>query len=890
MAENKNVYINSFDASDIYEHQLGRSIKSNMVGMVAYSNELIKLKDFGFKTYLSKTNKNRSNDIINLKFNKSVWSADKLLEKYPIEQQKEYLLSLGEDVDTFKTKTEQKKHDFKIAEAYKRLKYLERAENEDWDKMSRNDLRLHLYIHGFTYNGVEYVVYKRTSAKSRTGQCQFIKKSIRDKAVKWARLGMNVEGMSLKDGIDFPSLLAYESLQSSSIIEQIRIDTKNIFIISDVISKFTTKANVIKNGEDGKLISDFVENHNMESDLFDGQGLLDEMYFPNGKGSMLLRHHMFKCNPFNAGVQRFLKDMCPKDISYEEWQLEDMFGDIHYAKDIHLITTPNSIKSLKFYKRKTTKGRMYQHWKKKVEADDCMFGICKYEKQSKRGYSNGKILNQLSYQLINSMPYSEKEISDLIKFELGFIDNLKNNEREYLDYLLINANEMNSNQMLYDIYEKNNNLSNTSIFKQKKERDINSYINKVKSGKVRVIGDYCTICQNPKEMLYHTIGKLPVIDGVLQEDMWKNKQELIYNQAYTTLHPFKGKYASFRNPHTSPSNVLILENIESNFISIYMNPSKNIIYTNAIGFEINRILSGQDCDSDTLLMVDNKTVLDIAKRCFGEYNVCDNMVDSMKMDYAVSHENMAKIDNILSTSQGNIGEVVNLGQHCMSAYWDEIRFNGKTERSKQLLKYVDICTILSEIAIDMAKKMYDVDFKKQVEFIKKDMNLDKKPLFFKYISKNKKPNLSEYYTPMDLLNNELDCIKRANKTDTLDFLKIIDEHRIKSLKKNKRQLEKVELIIEEYLSNRKKIYIDTTNEIRKDGGVNTSEIIRSRNDRIDEAESICRMSLNKYKLNKETMLLVIKKIFDSNSKSRERLTIMNILYKINRDEFLSLFK
>lgn len=355
MTENKNVYINSFEASDIYEHQLGKSIKPNIVGMVAYSNELIKLMDFGFKTYVSKTNKNRSNDIINVKFNNGVLSSEDLLDKYSIERQTEYLLNLGERGTTLTTKTEQKKNDFAIAEAYKQLKYLERAENEDWEKINRNGLRLHLYVNGFLYNGVEYVVYKRTSAKSRTGQCQFIKKAIRDKAVRWARLGMNVEGMSLVDGIDFPSLLAYESLQSSSIVKQIKIDPKNIFVISDVISKFKTKANVIKNGEDGSLISEFVENHEMESDLFDGQGLLDEMYFDNNKGSMLLRNHMFKCNPFNAGVQRFLMDNCPKDMQYEDWQIPDMFGQLHYAKDIHLITTPNSIKSLKFYRRKKRK-------------------------------------------------------------------------------------------------------------------------------------------------------------------------------------------------------------------------------------------------------------------------------------------------------------------------------------------------------------------------------------------------------------------------------------------------------------------------------------------------------------------------------------------------------
>lgn len=531
---------------------------------------------------------------------------------------------------------------------------------------------------------------------------------------------------------------------------------------------------------------------------------------------------------------------------------------------------------------------MYEHWKKKVEADGSMFGICKYEKQSKRGYHNGRILNQLSYQLINSMPYDENEVSKLVDFELKFIESMKNNEREYLDYLLDNENEMNANKMLYDIYSKNNNLSNTQVFKDKRRNDIKAYLNKVKSGKVRVKGDYCTICQNPKEMFYHAIGQLPVKEDVLQEDVWGINMELVRNQAYSTLHPFKGEYASFRNPHTSPSNVLILENVESPFISIYMNPSKNIIYTNAIGFEINRILSGQDCDSDTLLMVDDNVVLDVARRCFGEYSVCDNMVDSMKMDYSVSYENMAKVDNILSTSQGNIGEVVNLGQHCMSAYWDEIHFNGDTNRASALLRYVDVCTILSEIAIDMAKKMYDVDFKKQVNIIKKDMKLDTKPLFFKYISKNKKTKLSEYYTPMDMLSKELENISRSESTNSMDFMKLINKHHVKTTKKNKRQCEKVDAIIDSYIKQRKSIYSDFNRKIKVYEN-EKEELLKQRNLAIDEVEYGCKIDLNKYKLTKETMLLVVEKIFNDKSRNRERLTIMNMLYKINKDEFISLF-
>lgn len=885
MSNNKNIYINSLEAADIFEHQNGRPLNNNFVGMIPFSQELIKLKELGVKTYITRTGKNRTNDIINLKFKKKVLSSDTFLDRNDIERHKEYLLSLGEKSNIIKTKSDQKKNDYAIAESYKKLKYMEKARDEEWSEIRVDDLREYLYTNGFTYNGVDYVVYKRTSAKSRTGQCQFIKKPIRDKAIRWARLGMNLEGFSLNDGVDFPSLLAYEGLVSSSIVDQIYIHPNNIFIIDDVISKFTTKASVVKNIDGtNNLMSEYKENHIMESDLFDGEGILDESYFPTGIGSMLLRQHMYKSCEFNGGLKQFLIDHCPEGIKFEDWILEDMFGNKYFAKDIHMVTTPNSFKSLKFYKRKKTKKLMYEHWRKKVIEDKCLFGICKYEKSSKRGFHEGEILNQVSYQIINSMPYTYDEIEKLSQFELGFINDIKNDIDKYCNFLQDRKTEMNSNEMLFDIYKANKDVSKTMLFKNKRKSDINGYVNKVKSGKVRLKGDYCTICQNPKELLYHTIGKLPVINGILDEVAWKPEMELIGNQCYTPLHEFGYEYSAFRNPQTAPSNVLILENVYREFIDKYMNPSNNIIYTNAIGFEINRILSGQDVDSDSLLLIKNKIMLSVAKKCFGHYSVCDNKVSAKKMDYSVSTKNMARIDSILSSSQGNIGEVVNLGQHCMSEYWDEIFNNGISDRSVQILKYVDICTILSEIAIDMAKKLYDVDFKSQVKSIKKELSSKEKPNFFRYISKNNKVKLKKYNTPMDYLGDVMSNVTRSEDIETIDFMKTMKNNDFKITKKNIKQSEKFDSIINEYIDDRRNIYkkYSTAN-------MDKEEKMEKRYIELDESKRQCEIKMSKYKATKETMYHTIDRLICGDITTKEVMTFMNVLYKINKDVFLSLF-
>jgi len=897
----ENIYINSLEASDLYESMQGRPIKNDFIGMIPYSLESIKLREMGLKVKSGRNGKLKSYDIINVRFKMSVKYYEDITGKYDVEAMRENLSHRIENLENYEGsfKSEIKKQKYIIQNMSKMVDYLDLIKHERRSKIPINDLRELFYQDGFTFNNIEYVIYKRSGAKSRTGQCMFIKKQLKDKAIRWARLGMNLDGLSLDDGIDFPSLLAYESLVSSSIIGRIEIDVKNIFVITDVISKFKTDANVVRNNDVGTLSSVFKINHEMESDLFDGQSLLDISYFTGDaseKGSMLLRNHMFKSNANNTNIQLFLRDMCPLGMDYQKWQLEDMFGNMIYAKDIMLITTPNSVKALKFYKRKGSKAKMYEHWKNKIVKDGCLFGVCKFEKKSKRGYhDNGKILNRTSYQILNAMPFTYDEMKVLTKLEVNYISRLKNDDNVYLDYLNENANAMNSNNMLIDIYTVNKNIVNTKQFKNKRGKDINNHLNLVRKGKVRIKGDYCTICQNPKEMLYHTIGLLPHDDNILDYDRWKDHMELIGNQAHFTLHDYGGEYSVFRNPNTSPSNGLILENIMSMFINKYMNSTDNIIYTNAIKIEINRILSGQDVDSDTVVVFDNKQMLSVTRRCYGMYNVCDNEVSGKKNNYKVSTYNMAKIDNVLSKSQSVIGQVVNLGQLAMSSYWDEVYNNGDGDRAKEILRQVDICTILSEIAIDLAKKMYDVDFASQIKATNEVLNLGGiKPNFFTFVSQSKikKGNLKRFDTSMDYLFDIMSKIDRVkSKTKPVDMVFILNSKKTVSTKKDKRQMDRVTIVIDKF-SNSIKVAFATHNK---------NLILLTREDakkiRVSMLEdSIYEMKtkLSKYKLTDETVGYIVKRLLTEDARGKYdgnsvALTYLNAIYHINRLGLLDSF-
>ncbi|ABR49002.1 phage related protein [Alkaliphilus metalliredigens QYMF] len=877
--KSENIYIMSIEGARIWEHiNREKELFTNYGGMVPKSLELTKLIEAGLKWQDSKKyNKTVTDDIINVNFKQKVKSADEIIK---------ILKQKNKDEKDEKKKEEREKNIEKLvvnknSHIWKEVKTYD-ADDED-------GLRTLLYTNGFTLEinnkKIEYVVYSRTSAKSRIGKVLFIKKQLKGKMTKWKRLGMNLDG---REDVDFAGLLAYESLVSSSIKDTIKINPQNILILSDVKSIFKINCNVVGKDENGKLVSKQHNDYDMENDIFDGEGLLDSSYFTNGKSMMLLRQHMFKCCVFNTNVQSFLKDYADENgIDFETWEIENMFNQKIFAKDIHLITTPNSLKALKFANVKGSEKKMWNCWKEKVEADKNIFGICKSEEKSKHGEDEyGKIMQQTSYQMLNSMPFNKDDVGELAKFELEHIDKLKNDDGTYVEYLKENANKMNCNEMLFDLFKRNSNIANTKLFKEKRKKDINNRVTHVKKGKIRLSGDYTTIVGNGLELLYHAIGELPVLNGILQYDSWKDRMVLKGNEVYTTLHPFGAEYVGFRNPHTSPSNVLVVENKNNNFIEKYFNLNDNIIYTNAIDFPLQRILSGQDLDSDSLVLFnENDKMLEVAKECYigsSKYRVCVNAIETSKNLYTILNRDMAKIDNTLSKSQRQIGKVVNMGARYISQYWDTYNKGGSEGDLQELLEKIDIATVLGEIAIDQVKRMYDIDVEEQITHLEKCGLLDKeKPLFFKNISKNKykkkkKSVHKKYETTMDYLQEIMDNLLKAKERDTLQLEKMVID--VDTRKVKNRQVEGIIKAIMEMTSKIK--YIKTT--------MLDDDNEKEKYNAIDNVINEHMQKVERYKIKKETVCAIVEEVIGGDY--IYKMEILNALYNADKETFLEAFR
>lgn len=858
----KGLYIMSIEASDVYSHMhRGTVLKHEYCGMIPHSLELIKLKKEGLKIKrIEKRDKEISNDIINVKFKSKVKSGTEL-----------------------KNLLKKKKKGDKVSEDYiKKLDefigLIEKNESfQHWKEVGVNDLRKILYTEGFKIEfinkttgeikEVEYVVYKRSSSKSRTGQCLFIKKSLYNKMIKWSRMDLPLK----KDmEIDLAGLLAYESLVGSSIEDIVKIDPSKILMVKDVDSKFIKEGNVVKKGENGFLDS-FKEDVIVKNSLFDGESLLDSKYFNDGKGMKLLRNHMFKSAAFNCNIQQFLRDNCPKDISFDEWRLIDMFDDMIYAKDVELICTPSSLKALKFSNIIGTEKDMWKYWKKKVKEDECIFGICKHEKESKFGKDeDNNLLQQTSYQMINCLPIRFEDIKELTRAEKQYIERLKNDDDFFIDKVNESSTMINSNEMLVSLYGRNKPIINTKLFRDFRKGFIRNHVNHSKKGKIKLRGDYCVMLGNPIEFLNHAIGQFDINK--------ENNFSLNGNEVLTYLFNFDKEYVGFRNPNTSPSNVLIVKNKKVEDIEKYFNLTKNIVCVNAINFPIQDILSGCDYDSDTVLLLDDEKLLSIGKKCFGNYNVCINHIEGKKKQYKLNKHDMYEIDNQLSTSQRNIGKVVNLGQFCMSVYWDHLNNNISGEEVEELLKKVDVMTILSGIAIDMAKKFYEIDIEKEIRNVEKNKLLQerkKKPSFWKYVSQSKtiKDRVVDYDCPMDYLINNLDKVVTATRKENIHFSEFLVKQDTKKV--NNKQFKKI------------------LNKIEK-----MDDLIRSENAKYKESEEKSILIddiikeytdyIKKLKINESTMYIIIKHVSEVNDKIM--LKLFNVLYQSHQEKFLNSFK
>lgn len=634
---------------------------------------------------------------------------------------------------------------------------------------SKKDLRDYLYNNGFNCNGNHYVRLKRTSGSARVGKCLFVDERLYPKIHEWEMCGLDIkEG----DPVDLAALESYISLPTSSAIDTIQIDPKSILIIPDCESKFNETSIVVAMNEDKRVYAKEGEVEVCNS-IFDGESLIDVSIMGDYSqyGMILLRNRFFKSCCFNTNIQMWFKDNNITDISQLN---KDCITLAEKIEDIKLITTPSSIKYIKF--------APILQWLNNI---DSTFSIVKHEK--KTHFFKGKKV-QAHYQLLNTVQLTLDEVQQLLQPSLDYV-NLLNTDLDVLKYHVkcatldsdsgMHPDEISNvfsdkNDIVYTMMMLSKTFYKTKYFYRFKKETCSSYIKNLKKGHILIDGNYSVLFGNPYEMLLHAIGEFNIENG----------SSLPPGYIHTTRYPYGKKILGCRSPHISTSNILVATNLRHDLIDKYFNLTDEIVCINAINENIMERLSGCDYDSDQMIISDNEILINAALKNYDIFKVPANKVEAKKSKRYYTNADKSDLD--YRTSENKIGEIVNLSQDLNTLMWDIINKSGKSlqdcyEDVKEI--YYDICilNVLSCIEIDKAKKEFDISSDTEIKEIKNKWarytfdNKVIKPAFLGYIAQTKgyrnpeKKKYNYHKTTMDYLLQILNKY-RSDKTNGHDFV------------------------------------------------------------------------------------------------------------------------
>lgn len=600
MIENKSVHILSLDAKDIYltNHYInpspvGYNIRNKdgdiqtkkFINALDYSLDLIKLREIYEKVYRRHDfgffvrNDEYTYRVINVTFKYSVkeynmYGSDlyikngycqytdiNLQDCIDVQNGQVIAIKLNSPVEHPVSNEILGKHFYYDEGVYK-------TKNNFKTLVNVARLREMLYEDGFVCNGIKFVRFKRSSGSARVGKCLFIDEKLYPKMHKWEMCGLRVER---GQDVDLAALEAYISLTLSSIIDTVEINPDNILVIDDFESTFKDKVIAVRENEKNSLFS-APEEVEITNSIWDGQSLLDVSLFGDyaSYGMILLRNSFFKSCCFNCNIQKFFEDNGITDVS----QLNGR-TIAKQISDIKLITTPNSIKYLKF-------GSLEQ-WLKKI---DPMFGVVKHEK--KTHFFDGRLV-ETHYQLLNTLQLTKDEMREFLEPAIVYYKLLKDDPAVVRDYIKYPQSSrfwlpptplLSKNDIVYKFLGLNDKFTETALYDAFKKDLLKHYRNTLKNGRVLVNGNYETLLGNPMEMLMSSIGKF---DG---------KSLLGVGCVHTKRFECNKTLLGSRSPHINPGNVLLTKNVVDENIDKYFNLTEEILCINSINENILQRLNG----------------------------------------------------------------------------------------------------------------------------------------------------------------------------------------------------------------------------------------------------------------------------------------------------------
>lgn len=751
-------------------------------------------------------------------------------------------------------------NDYTLAVVNVKFNFIHRSENGKTVKIRQ--LREYFYENGFYIDGIHYVRYKRSAGSSREGKCLFIDERLYKAMAKWSECG-------LKPKTDLASWESYKALSLSSLKGMVNIPLECILFVPDYKSTFTDEV-VSVEIQDGALTAAHKQTE-ISNDIWDGESLLDESVFRGNyadKHMLLLRNKFFKSCAFRTKLQKWFQD---KNITLEELKSR---GFVTFATDINqivMVTTPNSLKYLKF-----AGGFTERNIRKWIENINDTFGVVKWDKSTR--FFHGKMV-QSSYQLLNTLGLTETQAAELLKPSIDYISLLRK-DVDFMRYHFTDAfaREKDDEEpvrpdgladradVIFTLMHKCSHFDETELYANFRNDVVKSLKERLKRGHILLNGTNATLFGNGPELLKYIAGEEII-------------SELHSGQTYCKRFADKTKLLCARSPHITMGNLYSAENNMQGEIWNYFDLGENIVCVNAIEENIQQRLNGCDYDSDTMLLTDDKLLVETAEKYKDLFKVPVCKIETVKKE----NQTLPELDH--DTSNNKIGEIVNLSQKLNSLIWDKIHKGESEEKIKEI--YVDVCklAVLSGLEIDKAKRAYDiVNAGKELIALRKKYDKPS-PVFFQEIDEsNKEKQYIFYDTAMDYVYAIASKIHFRKGREQFCLYRPISEQLAYNLASGNateyRHKDKIVGIIDDVKAKTNRLYMELRTADEQEWEVIYAQIsdIKTERDKL----------VNKWLTNENVLMLVLRH-YEKNSSSDWRIYAALINHPVFSDLLFELY-
>jgi hypothetical protein len=226
--------------------------------------------------------------------------------------------------------------------------------------------------------------------------------------------------------------------------------------------------------------------------------------------------------------------------------------------------------------------------------------------------------------------------------------------------------------------------------------------------------------------------------------------------------------------------------------------SDEIVCVNSINENLMQRLNGADFDSDTMLITNNKILVNALNRTYNRFKVPVLKIDSVD----ASETPLWEIDAAICDNQ--TGNIVNKSQVLNSIYWDIYSHDDDDSRLEELYNQICKLAIMSNIEIDKAKRHYDVDINKEIKAIsnyvkgnfKNEIAYSSKPVFMTGSFSLKETNTHYFNTPCDYVWKYLRTVLKSSRgAGQLKMVEYLKDKILANVKLDEKLKESINMIV-----------------------------------------------------------------------------------------------